>query len=159
MIHFFKRPKKIKLVAPVDGIVISLDQVEDPIFSNRMMGEGIAIEPTGKEILAPANGVITMISRSNHAIGLTLDSGLEVLIHVGLNTSALNGQGFTPHIKKGQKVETGTLLLCFDSKQIQESGKSTCIPIILLNAKEYQLSCLSHGSQVQANQSILMEVF
>lgn len=159
MFKFFTRRKNIQLVAPVDGVVISLDQVADPIFSNRMMGEGIAINPTGNEIIAPANGTITMISKTNHAIGLTLESGLEVLIHVGLNTSSLKGHGFTPHIKQGQKVETGTLLLGFDAKYIEEKGKSLCIPIILLNAKERQLSCLSQGTCVQAKQSVLMEIF
>ena len=101
------------------------------------MGQGVAVEPSVGEVVAPADGVIRLLFPTNHAIGLATDDGAELLIHVGMDTVALEGQGFTAHVTQGSKVKKGQLLLSFDIEAIKEAGYPVTTPIIVTNTADY----------------------
>lgn len=125
-----------EIAAPFDGSVIALGEVPDPVFSKGTMGPGVAVLPSGNTACAPGDGTVVALPPSGHAIGLVLDGGVEVLIHIGIDTVALKGRGFDVHVTKGQKVTTGTPLVTFDRAVITEAGYSLITPIIVLNAKK-----------------------
>jgi len=125
-----------EIAAPFDGTVIALGEVPDPVFSKGTMGPGVAVLPSGNTACAPGDGTVVALPPSGHAIGLVLDGGVEVLIHIGIDTVALKGRGFDVHVTKGQKVTTGTPLVTFDRAVITEAGYSLITPIIVLNAKK-----------------------
>lgn len=126
---------KETIEAPVKGNIISLTEVDDETFSSRMMGQGIAIEPEEGKVYAPFDGVCVMLFETLHAIGLKSKSGVELLIHVGINTVELEGKPFTAYIKSGESVTKGQLLLDFDIHAIREAGLSVVTPVIVTNEK------------------------
>ncbi|HCX2132828.1 TPA: PTS transporter subunit IIABC [Staphylococcus aureus] len=141
--------------APLTGEVTPLSEVPDQVFSEKMMGDGIAIKPSQGEIRAPFNGKIQMIFPTKHAIGLVSDSGLELLIHIGLDTVKLNGEGFTLHVEEGQEVKQGDLLINFDLDYIRNHAKSDITPIIVtqgnitnLDFKQGEHGNISFGDQL-----------
>ncbi|HGO1800412.1 TPA: glucose-specific PTS transporter subunit IIBC [Staphylococcus aureus] len=141
--------------APLTGEVTPLSEVPDQVFSEKMMGEGIAIKPSQGEVRAPFNGKIQMIFPTKHAIGLVSDSGLELLIHIGLDTVKLNGEGFTLHVEEGQEVKQGDLLINFDLDYIRNHAKSDITPIIVtqgnitnLDFKQGEHGNISFGDQL-----------
>ncbi|HDW7806368.1 TPA: PTS transporter subunit IIABC [Staphylococcus aureus] len=141
--------------APLTGEVTPLSEVPDQVFSEKMMGDGIAIKPSQGEVRAPFNGKIQMIFPTKHAIGLVSDSGLELLIHIGLDTVKLNGEGFTLHVEKGQEVKQGDLLINFDLDYIRNHAKSDITPIIVtqgnitnLDFKQGEHGNISFGDQL-----------
>ncbi|HDG5836665.1 TPA: glucose-specific PTS transporter subunit IIBC [Staphylococcus aureus] len=141
--------------APLTGEVTPLSEVPDQVFSEKMMGDGIAIKPSQGEVCAPFNGKIQMIFPTKHAIGLVSDSGLELLIHIGLDTVKLNGEGFTLHVEEGQEVKQGDLLINFDLDYIRNHAKSDITPIIVtqgnitnLDFKQGEHGNISFGDQL-----------
>lgn len=123
--------------APVAGEVVELKDVPDEVFSSKVTGDGVAINPVGNEIVAPAEGVISAILPSKHAIGMTLNNGAELLIHVGLNTVMLEGKGFDVKVEEGQKVKAGETLLVFDRDFIENAGYSLITPILVTNMDDF----------------------
>jgi PTS system glucose-specific IIA component len=121
------------LVAPITGKVLPLEEVPDPVFSQKMMGDGIAIEPTEGIVVSPVNGEIVQFFPTKHAIGIKSETGVEVLIHVGLETVGMKGEGFEGLVEVGDKVSVGTPLLNFDIELIKEKAKSIVTPVILTN--------------------------
>ncbi|HDH4672649.1 TPA: PTS transporter subunit IIABC [Staphylococcus aureus] len=141
--------------APLTGEVTPLSEVPDQVFSEKMMGDGIAIKPSQGEVRAPFNGKVQMIFPTKHAIGLVSDSGLELLIHIGLDTVKLNGEGFTLHVEEGQEVKQGDLLISFDLDYIRKHAKSDITPIIVtqgnitnLDFKQGEHVNISFGDQL-----------
>ncbi|HDY9832376.1 TPA: PTS transporter subunit IIABC [Staphylococcus aureus] len=141
--------------APLTGEVTPLSEVPDQVFSEKMMGDGIAIKPSQGEVRAPFNGKIQMIFPTKHAIGLVSDSDLELLIHIGLDTVKLNGEGFTLHVEEGQEVKQGDLLINFDLDYIRNHAKSDITPIIVtqgnitnLDFKQGEHGNISFGDQL-----------
>lgn len=141
--------------APLTGEVTPLSEVPDQVFSEKMMGDGIAIKPSQGEVRAPFNGKVQMIFPTKHAIGLVSDSGLELLIHIGLDTVKLNGEGFTLHVEEGQEVKQGDLLINFDLDYIRNHAKSDITPIIVtqgnitnLDFKQGEHDNISFGDQL-----------
>ncbi|HFG0265221.1 TPA: glucose-specific PTS transporter subunit IIBC [Staphylococcus aureus] len=141
--------------APLTGEVTPLSEVPDQVFSEKMMGDGIAIKPSQGEVRAPFNGKVQMIFPTKHAIGLVSDSGLELLIHIGLDTVKLNGEGFTLHVEEGQEVKQGDLLINFDLDYIRKHAKSDITPIIVtqgnitnLDFKQGEHGNISFGDQL-----------
>lgn len=134
--------------APLTGEVTPLSEVPDQVFSEKMMGDGIAIKPSQGEVRAPFNGKVQMIFPTKHAIGLVSDSGLELLIHIGLDTVKLNGEGFTLHVEEGQEVKQGDLLINFDLDYIRNHAKSDITPIIVTqgNIKNLDFKQGEHGN-------------
>ena len=128
----------MKLRACVSGQLIDMSEVKDDMFSQKMMGDGIAIEPSGDTVVAPADGEVTMImEESLHAIGLRFLNGAEVLIHIGIDTVKLNGKGFTALVKQGDKVKAGTPLIRFDQAVIKEAGYQTTVIMAVTNSADY----------------------
>ncbi len=123
--------------SPAAGKTIPLQEVRDPLFAEEMLGRGAAVQPVSGRIVAPGSGMVSTVAETKHAIGLTLANGAELLIHVGLDTVKLNGRHFTIHVKKGQKVRPGDLLLEFDLEEIKKEGFDVTVPVIVSNTEEY----------------------
>lgn len=145
----------IEIDSPLDGTVIPLDEVPDPVFSKGTMGPGIAVLPSGDTAYAPGNGMVVAAPASGHAFGLVLDGGVELLIHIGIDTVQLKGEGFTVHVTKGQKVTAGTPLVTFDRTVIEAAGYPLVTPIIVLNAKKFGSVEPTAGGQIAVGDSIL----
>ncbi|PNZ60187.1 PTS beta-glucoside transporter subunit EIIBCA [Staphylococcus casei] len=142
------------IYAPIHGQTIALSEVNDPIFSEGMMGKGIAIKPYDNTVLAPLDGVISMIAPSKHAIGITSENGVELLIHVGLDTVQLNGKGFELLIQENDKITRNQPLLNFDKDTIQSQGYDTVIPIIITNSNEFDDIIIEDPAEVKQNEAI-----
>ncbi|WP_129730857.1 beta-glucoside-specific PTS transporter subunit IIABC [Ectobacillus funiculus] len=126
------------VAAPFIGKVIPLAEVPDAVFSSGAMGQGVAIEPSGNKVYAPFDGTVVMVAPTKHAIGMRSQSGVELLVHVGLDTVTLDGKPFTLHVKDGDKIKKGDLLSSFDKGFIQSKGLSTITPIIITNSHAYK---------------------
>lgn len=121
------------VLSPITGKAVSLKQVNDVTFSEEIMGKGAAIIPTEGRAVSPVDGVVSAIFETKHAIGLTADNGTEILIHIGLDTVKLGGKHFTAHVKSGDRVKSGDLLVEFDIKAIQEEGYEIITPVLVTN--------------------------
>ncbi|MDR2024938.1 MAG: beta-glucoside-specific PTS transporter subunit IIABC [Hungatella sp.] len=152
-----KKPlvETIELASPLTGSVIPLTEVKDPVFAGGVLGEGIAIIPDEGKVYAPADGTINAVIDTKHAIGITTDTGAEVLIHVGLDTVRLGGEGFTLHCKEGDRVIKGSLLLEFDMEKIKEAGLSLTTPVLISNMNSFVSLKASDKKQVKAGEKLL----
>jgi len=121
----------LAIASPLGGWVTALDQVPDPVFSGRMLGDGVAIDPTEGRLVAPGAGVIATLNPSAHAVTIDLDDGVQLLIHIGIDTVALGGKGFTAHATEGQRVAAGDLLIEFDLDYLARHAKSLITPVIV----------------------------
>jgi PTS system N-acetylglucosamine-specific IIC component len=119
--------------------VVPLSTVPDPTFAEQIMGPGLAIEPTGSIVVAPADGTIGATFETSHAIALVLDDGTELLIHVGIDTVEMKGDGFRTLVEKGARVTAGTPLLEFDLQKIAAAGHPAITPVIVLNNEDAQI--------------------
>lgn len=141
----------IQVAAPLDGMVVALDSVPDPVFAGGVMGPGVAIEPTGDTVYAPGAGTVVAAQPTGHAFGLQLDNGTEVLIHVGIDTVNLKGEGFDVKVKNGDRVDVGTPLVTFDRAVIEKAGYPLITPVIVLNGDSFdtvdpvRLGPVTHG--------------
>ena len=124
------------LYAPVTGRIRALTRIKDPVFSSEVLGKGCAIEPSCGEVVAPADGIVKKIAKTCHAVSLLCDNGLEVLIHVGMDTVEMNGKGFKALVKEGDKVKAGTPLLKVDLDAIRAAGHPTATAIIVTNGDD-----------------------
>ncbi len=148
MFGFFK--KNYKLVAPVDGKVVELSQVPDQVFAEKMAGDGVAIEPTGDTIVAPADGKLSMIFKTNHAFGINLSNGAEILVHIGLDTVALDGAGFERIAEEGQVVRAGDPIIKINREEIISKGYSLVTPVLITNPDSFKEIEGFVGSTVKA---------
>ena len=127
----------IELHSPIEGTAVALSDVPDPIFAAGKLGEGVAIEPTGTTVVAPAAGKVAATYPSGHAVGLKLENGIELLIHVGLDTVNLDGKGFSVKVAKGDVVAAGDTLIEFDPEVIKEAGYPLITPVIVTNTRKF----------------------
>ena len=134
-----------------DGEVIALEQVKDPVFSQKMMGDGFAVEPANGNIVSPVSGTVSSIFPTKHALGLVTEAGLEVLVHIGLDTVSLEGKPFTVHVAEGQKVAVGDLLVTADLEAIREAGRETSTIVVFTNADAIQSVKLEQTGSLAAN--------
>lgn len=141
--------------APLAGQVVPLSDVPDEVFASGAMGQGVAIRPTGNTVVAPFTGTVVMIAPTKHAIGLRSTSGVEVLIHVGLETVELDGTPFTLHVEDGASVVAGQTLLTFDASAIEQHGLQTITPVIITNASSYAEVIVGKQETVETNTAIL----
>lgn len=155
MLNFFKKNKIVELVSPMTGKIIPIEEVPDKVFSDKMIGDGVAIEPLDGKIVSPVDGKVTTIFPTNHAIGLVTKEGLEILIHIGLDTVELNGLGFKRLTEKDAKVKKGDPLMEFDPKLVEEKGKSPITPIIITNMDKVKKLGKNIGDVEKGNQIIL----
>lgn len=144
------------IAAPANGTVIALEQVEDEAFAQGAVGQGAAILPTDGKIYAPTDGKISMVFPTGHAVGMQCDNGAELLIHIGLNTVELKGKYFTVHVKDGDTVKKGQLLLECDIEQVQQAGYPLTTPVLITNTDAFQVTCLpAYGTQVSVGDAML----
>ena len=134
-----------------DGEVIALEQVKDPVFSQKMMGDGFAVEPANGNIVSPVSGTVSSVFPTKHALGLVTEAGLEVLVHIGLDTVSLEGKPFTVHVAEGQKVAAGDLLVTADLNAIREAGRETSTIVVFTNADAIQSVKLEQTGSLTAN--------
>ncbi|TQS76455.1 PTS trehalose transporter subunit IIBC [Ornithinibacillus gellani] len=149
---------KESIFSPLNGKVIPLESVPDPTFAEKMMGEGIAIEPSDGKVVSPVNGKVIQVFPTKHAIGLQTEAGVEILIHIGLETVALNGEGFETHISEGDEVSVGDPLVTFDMDYISKHAASTITPIIFTNKDTYSSLSLTKDQTAKAGETVIVEV-
>lgn len=143
------------ILAPMSGSVIALDQVPDSTFASGLLGKGVAIIPAVGKVIAPFPGEVASLFQTKHAIGLQSDSGIELLIHVGIDTVKLDGVPFTAHVKEGDRVQAGDLLIEFDRQAILDAGYDLATPIIISNSDDYREIDTVVPSAVEAGQPLL----
>ena len=143
------------ILAPMSGSVIALDQVPDSTFASGLLGKGVAIIPAVGKVIAPFPGEVASLFQTKHAIGLQSDSGIELLIHVGIDTVKLDGVPFTAHVKEGDRVQAGDLLIEFDRQAILDAGYDLATPIIISNSDDYREIDTVAPSAVEAGQPLL----
>lgn len=148
-----KECRKIELKSPVSGWAQELSSVPDPVFSSGMMGQGVAIEPSIGVLYSPVDGIVTHVFPTKHAIGIVTDDGMEILLHVGIDTVNLLGEGFECFVGENDRVKAGDRLLLFDIDTIKNKGKSVITPMVLINADiadniEYSYGEVDTGSVV-----------
>ena len=141
--------------SPISGKVIELEKVDDPVFSSGAMGKGIAIEPMDNKVYAPFNGTIEFIAETKHAIGLLSEDGVEVLIHVGMDTVKMQGRGFNVKTSVNSKIKAGDLLLEFDKNAIEKEGYSLITPVVITNADNYEDKALCINEEVKNGRTII----
>ena len=151
----FSKKKKEAFVCPMTGILHPMEDVPDPVFSEKTMGDGFAVELTGTEVKAPVSGTITAAFPTGHASGITTKDGMEVLIHIGIETVALNGAGFEIKMKQNDTVKQGDVLVAVDVEYLKEQGKSLYSPVIFTGGQTVEL--LKTGS-VQAGEENIIKI-
>lgn len=160
MLNIFKRKEKTpeisspELLAVIDGKLIEMEKVKDPVFAQKTIGDGFAIESTGSMVYAPHDGVVSMLFPTNHAIGLTFSDGMEVLIHIGIDTVNENGKGFQSRIKLDAKVKAGDPLMCVDREYLKSRGYDLTTIIIFTDADKYASFTCPFGTDVQGGKDI-----
>ncbi|MCM3720073.1 PTS sugar transporter subunit IIA [Fictibacillus phosphorivorans] len=150
--------KEETIVAPLTGKIVSIEEVPDPTFSQKMMGDGIAIEPTEGVVVSPVDGEVVQFFHTKHAIGIQSKSGAEILIHVGLETVNMNGEGFDGHVKVGDKVRAGDKLLSFDLDLIKEKAASTVTPIVITNGDAVESLDKRAASEATKGETSLLQI-
>ena len=143
--------------APLAGEAVAISEVPDPTFSSGAMGNGIAIKPTDGKVCSPVNGTVDMMFDTGHAVSLVSDNGIEILIHVGLETVGLNGAPFQVKCKSGQKVKKGDLLFVADLDAIAAAGLPTITPVLICNTDDYTTFNVSTGKAV-TNTDVVIEL-
>lgn len=158
---FFDKFKKssadngIVLAAPMKGRCVSIKEVPDPTFGEEILGKGIAVEPEDGHVYAPADGTISTVFPTGHAVGMTTADGTEILIHIGLDTVELNGGPFELKVESGQQVKKGDLLVVADLEAIRKAGKATITPMVICNTDEYgSIECFT-GKAVEPGDEVM----
>ena len=137
-----------------DGQVVALEQVKDPVFAQKMMGDGFAVEPANGNIVSPVSGTVSSIFPTKHALGLVTEAGLEVLVHIGLDTVSLEGKPFTVHVAEGQKVVAGDLLVTADLDAIRAAGRETSTVVVFTNAEAIKSVKLEQTGSLAAKTAV-----
>lgn len=147
--------KKV-IYSPLCGDVVKIEDVNDPVFAGKMMGDGIAIVPSIGELRSPVNGTVKMIFETLHAIGILSDDGVELLMHIGLDTVDLNGKPFKSHINVGQKVSVGDILISFNIDEITKEGYDITTPVIITNTVNYSSITKKQSKNILFSDELLM---
>lgn len=159
MLGFFKKQKEENknevICAPVKGKAVESKEVSDPTFAEELLGAGMAIIPTEGKVYSPVDGKISMCIDSNHAVGIMSDAGTEILVHVGLDTVSLKGQHYTAHMKEGDSVKKGDLLLEFDMEAIKAAGFDVITPVIVTNSFDYKEVIRFTGKDVEVGDKVM----
>lgn len=141
--------------APLEGKAVAISEVSDPTFGQEILGKGMAIIPSVGKLVAPVDGTVEMVFDTKHAISMSTDSGIEILIHVGLDTVSLKGEPFTAYVEAGQKVKAGDLMLEFDIEAIKAAGLETITPVIICNTHDYKEITAHVGKTVNTLDEVL----
>ena len=156
-----EKAEAIAAHAPVDfkaflsGKTVAIESVPDATFAEKILGDGVAIEPTSNELLAPVDSVVEQTMDTNHAIGLVMANGLEILLHIGLDTVAMNGDGFTIHVKEGDRVKAGDKLITFDPEKIRAAGHPLTTMLVVTNDAGYESFRFDADKNVKAGEGVV----
>ena len=146
--------RMISVVSPLDGDIIELKEVDDEVFASGVTGKGVAIVPTNNVVISPVEGTVSVLFPSKHAVGITTKDGVELLVHIGLNTVMLNGEGFTAFVKQGDKVVCGQKLLEFDKEFILSKGYSLQSPVLVTNADQFSDIVMNENQTVKTGEEL-----
>ncbi|WIV12789.1 PTS glucose transporter subunit IIA [Proteiniborus sp. MB09-C3] len=155
MLNFLKRKREISMAAPMTGEIIEIDKVPDAVFAGKMIGDGLAIKPSEGTVVAPCNGKIIQVFPTNHAIGILTPEGIELLIHIGLDTVNLKGNGFKVFVAAGDDVKKGDKLLEVDLEYVSNNAKSTISPIIITNIDMIHSLSVKKGTVEEGKDAIM----
>lgn len=144
-----------QILAPTDGTVIPMTQVADPTFSQEILGKGVAIVPNEGRFVAPASGEVVVMSETKHAVMIRTDEGTELLVHIGLDAVNLKGKYYEAHVKQGDRVKAGDLLVEVDLERVKEAGYDVTTPIIICNTPDYPNMTFHTGKEVKALDPII----
>lgn len=157
MFDFFKKKDKgIEIGSPVKGKAVPISKVSDPTFGEEILGKGVAIQPEEGKIYAPADGTIEMLFDTKHAVSMTTTEGVELLVHIGLDTVALKGEHFTAHKGNGDAVKKGDLLISVDLEAVKAAGYDVITPVVVCNTSDYQAVEAVTGSDVNPGDTVLI---
>ncbi|WP_428909617.1 PTS sugar transporter subunit IIA [Niallia sp. Krafla_26] len=157
MFKLFKS-KKESVYAPLTGKIVPLEEVPDPVFSQKMMGDGVAIIPTDGQVVSPVDGEVISVFPTKHAISLRTNHGAEILIHMGLDTVNLKGDGFTILVDDGAKVTKGTPIAQYDIEKVSNHGNNVITPIILVNGDQFKIENRQSNLSTNGGKDIIMEI-
>ncbi|AJA47808.1 PTS system glucose-specific EIICBA component [Clostridium pasteurianum DSM 525 = ATCC 6013] len=146
------------IVSPLDGKIINITEVPDEVFSQKMMGDGFAIEPSNGEVVSPVNGTITTVFPTKHAVGITAEDGLELLVHFGMDTVTLKGEGFTALVEQEAKVKAGQPILKVDLDSVKDKVPSIITPVVFTNLPEGKTVVINTGSEVKRGQKGIVTI-
>lgn len=134
---------------------MNVNQVDDQVFASEALGKGVAVMPEKGVVVAPEDCMVSLIFPTKHAIGLTLDNGAELLIHIGVNTVELNGQYFTQHVEAGTRVTKGTPIVSFDIAAIKAAGYDLAVPVIISNTEDFTKVSVAEGIDADENTPVI----
>lgn len=158
MLNFFKKNKSYKLHAVVSGNSINIEKVNDSMFSKKLMGDGMAIIPNNDVVVAPCDGKITVLPESKHAFGMVSDDGVELLVHIGIDTVNLKGNGFKNEVSQGDVVKKGDTIIRFEREKIASQGVDCTTIMVVLNYTEFSdINCITEN-EVVAGQDTVIEI-
>lgn len=147
--------EKNTIYAPLNGTSITLEEIGDGVFSSGVLGQGCGIHPSSQTVVAPFDGKIIQVADTKHAVGIESTDGIEVLIHVGLDTVAMNGKGFTVHVACGEQVKCGQKLLTFDKAAIAAAGYPDVTAVLITNSDNYSNIQLSKTGPVSSTEKLM----
>lgn len=145
----------LEIKSPFNGKYVKLEDIPDPVFAEKMMGEGFGIEPSDGEVVSPVAGEVMQVFPTNHAVGIKTENGIELLIHIGLETVAMEGQGFTGHVSEGDSVEVGDKLVSFDMDLVSKEANSTISPVIITNSDILKSFEIVDAGEVSSAQTVV----
>ncbi|MCT8574279.1 PTS glucose transporter subunit IIA [Glaesserella parasuis] len=148
--------KEVKIYAPLSGEIVNIEDVPDVVFSEKIVGDGIAIRPTGDTIVAPVNGTIGKIFETNHAFSIESEDGVELFVHFGIDTVELKGEGFTRLAEENQEVKVGDPIIKFDLELLQSKAKSVLTPVVISNMDEVTNLQKLSGEVVAGESTVLV---
>lgn len=151
-----KKDKGIEIGSPVKGKAVPISKVSDPTFGEEILGKGVAIQPADGKIYAPADGTVEMLFDTKHAVSMTTTEGVELLVHIGLDTVALKGEHFTAHKENGDAVKKGDLLISVDLEAVKVAGYDVITPMVVCNTSDYQTVEAVTGSDVNPGDTVLI---
>ncbi|QCI16904.1 PTS glucose transporter subunit IIA [Buchnera aphidicola (Aphis helianthi)] len=150
--------KKIDIFAPVSGEIVNIEDVPDVVFAKKIVGDGIAIKPSGNKIISPINGTIGKILDSKHAFSVLSEDGVELFVHFGIDTIKLKGEGFKQIAKDNQKVKIGDIIILFDLNILEKTARSILTPVVISNMEKFKKIEKSSGSII-AGETIIMSLY
>ena len=148
---------RLEILAPLSGVLIPLESVPDPVFAQKMVGDGISLDPTSGELFAPVSGVVTQLHQAHHALTITTAEGIEVLVHIGIDTVLLKGEGFKPAVKQGDQITAGQLLISFDVDLVARKARSLLTQILIANVEKVMRFVPANGL-VEAGKSVALTI-
>ena len=150
-----KEAKEIQIVSPLSGEIVNIEDVPDVVFSEKIVGDGVAINPNGDTIVAPVNGTIGKIFETNHAFSIESEDGVELFVHFGIDTVELKGEGFTRIAEEGQSVKVGDPVIKFDLETLRAKAKSVLTPVVISNMDEIS-NLNKKAGEVVAGESVVL---